>query len=57
MTKRIAKAKGGTRATKLQLRKETIKDLGSLKDKAAAVKGGACPMGTCNASCLRGISV
>ena len=47
MTKKTAKDKGG--AKKLHLKKETIKDLGSLKDKAAAVKGGraaACKCGT-----------
>jgi len=49
MTKKTAKDKGGAKAKKLQLKKETIKDLGSLKDKAAAVKGGraaACKCGT-----------
>ena len=38
-TKKKAKAKGGGK--KLQLKKETIKDLSTLKSKAAAVKGGA----------------
>ena len=45
--KKKAKGKGG--AKKLQLKKETIKDLNTLKRKAAAVKGGAacgpCSMG------------
>jgi hypothetical protein len=47
--KKTAKTKGGAKGTKLQLKKETIKDLGSLKGKAAAVKGGraaACKCGT-----------
>ena len=41
--------KAGAKAKKLQVNKDTIKDLGSLKDKAAAVKGGrvaACKCGT-----------
>lgn len=49
MTKKTAKDKGGAKAKKLRLKKETIKDLGSLKGKAAAVKGGraaACKCGT-----------
>lgn len=49
--KKTAKTKSGARATKLQLKKETIKDLGSLKSKAAAVKGGraaACKCGDSN---------
>ena len=47
--KKTAKSKGGARASKLELRKETIKDLTSLKSKAAAVKGGqrAVCCGTC----------
>ena len=40
MTKKTAKNKGGAKAKKLQLKKETIKDLSPLKRKAAAVKGG-----------------
>jgi|SoiMethySBSTD1v2_1073268.scaffolds.fasta_scaffold1435329_2 hypothetical protein len=47
--KKTAKTKGGAKGTKLQLKKETIKDLGALKSKAAAVKGGraaACKCGT-----------
>ena len=39
MTKKNAKA--GAKAKKLGLKKETIKDLSSLKGKAGAVKGGA----------------
>ena len=49
--KKTAKTKGGAKTTKLQLKKETIKDLGSLKNKAAAVKGGraaACRCGDSN---------
>ena len=38
MTKKNAKA--GTKAKKLGLKKETLKDLSSLKGKAGAVKGG-----------------
>ena len=38
MTKKNTKA--GAKAKKLELKKETLKDLSSLKDKAAAVKGG-----------------
>ena len=39
MTKKSTKA--GAKAKKLGLKKETIKDLSSLKGKAGAVKGGA----------------
>ena len=39
MTKKNAKA--GAKAKKLGLKKETLKDLSSLKGKVAAVKGGA----------------
>ncbi len=52
MTKKTAKDKGEAKAKKLQLKKETIQDLSSLKDKAAAVKGGACTVGTCPCSCI-----
>ena len=48
MTKKNAKA--GAKAKKLQLKKETLKDLTSLKGKAGAVKGGAgrvCAAGLC----------
>jgi hypothetical protein len=38
MTKKSAKA--GAKAKKLGLKKETLKDLSSLKGQAAAVKGG-----------------
>ena len=38
MTKKNAKA--GAKAKKLGLKKETLKDLSSLKGKAAAIKGG-----------------
>ena len=54
MTKKTAKDKTGAKAKKLQLKKETIKDLGSLKDKAAAVKGGraaACKCGDTSTGC------
>ena len=50
MTKKNAKA--GAKAKKLGLKKETLKDLSSLKGKAAAVKGGRaaiCDPGTCTA--------
>ena len=43
MTKKSTKA--GAKAKKLGLKKETIKDLGSLKNKAAAVKGGRAATG------------
>ena len=40
-TKKTATDTGRTKSKKkLQVNKETLKDLGSLKDKAAAVKGG-----------------
>ena len=38
--KKKAQGKSAAGEKKLQLRKQTLKDLNSLKDKAAAVKGG-----------------
>ena len=49
--KKTSKEQGGAKAKKLQLKKETIKDLGSLKAKAAAVKGGAACAGCSNRTC------
>ena len=56
MTKKNTKA--GAKAKKLGLKKETLKDLSSLKGKAAAVKGGArrhCTLdGVCTYPCGTG---
>jgi hypothetical protein len=49
--KKTSKDQGGAKAQKLQLKKETVKDLGSLKAKAAAVKGGAACGGCSNRTC------
>ena len=51
MTKKSAKQ--GAKAKKLGLKKQTLKDLSSLKGKAAAVRGGRaaiCDPGACTAS-------
>ena len=47
--KKTANDKGGAKGKKLQLKKETMRDLDTLKGKVAAVKGGraaACKCGT-----------
>ena len=48
--KKTGKDKGKAKAKKLELRKETIKDLSTLKSKAAAVKGGKHCLASCNPS-------